>query len=194
MFHRNIKGSWGRRCLYFALLPLVLESFKRCLLLLAALTGLIDTPLRSCYLEGLYYDCLWRGDKGCWHSNISSVQHRWPDLCHYIYCFVQSGKVFTVKGNKHTHARTHARTHTYARRHTDTHRHTQTHKDTHTHTHTHTHFIKTYYIWNSIFITNFPLLRDSPWPTVIDWHLQLYWQYCRQHLLKEYQWSWSTPS
>ena len=111
MFHRNIKGSWGRRYLYFAPLPLVLESFKRCLLLLAALTGLIDTPLRSCYLEGLCYDCLWRGDKGCWHSNISSVQHRWPDLCHYIYCFVQSGKVFTVKGNIHTH--THIHTHTY---------------------------------------------------------------------------------
>ena len=26
------------------------------------------------------------------------------NLWHYIYCFVQSGKAFTVKGNKHTHA------------------------------------------------------------------------------------------
>ena len=28
------------------------------------------------------------------------------NLWYYIYCFVQSGQAFTVKGNKHTHAYT----------------------------------------------------------------------------------------
>ena len=32
------------------------------------------------------------------------------NLWHYIYCFVQSGEAFTVKGNKH--ADTHTHTHT----------------------------------------------------------------------------------
>ena len=35
------------------------------------------------------------------------------NLWHYIYCFVQSGKAFTVKGNKHTRTRTHTHTHTH---------------------------------------------------------------------------------
>ena len=34
---------------------------------------------------------------------IYSAQHRWPDLWHYIYCFVQSGEAFTVERNTHTH-------------------------------------------------------------------------------------------
>ena len=63
------------------------------------------------------YDCLWRGDKGSWHKNISSAYHHWPDLWHYIYCFVQSEEAFTLKK----------------------HRYTQTHTDRHTHTHAHTH-------------------------------------------------------
>ena len=33
------------------------------------------------------------------------------NLWYYIYCFVQSGKAFTVKGNKHTRTRTHTHTH-----------------------------------------------------------------------------------
>ena len=43
-------------------------------------------------------------------------QHTVADLnlWHYIHCFVQSEKVFTMKENKHTHARTHAHTHTAA--------------------------------------------------------------------------------
>ena len=68
-----------------------------------ALPGLIDTLLHSRQLEGPCYDCLWRGDKGTWHRIISSVYHRWPELWHYFYCFVQSGEAFTVKRNKHTH-------------------------------------------------------------------------------------------
>ena len=44
---------------------------------------------------------------------ISSAQHRWLDLWHYIYCFVQSKEAFTVEGNKHTHAQTHTHTHTH---------------------------------------------------------------------------------
>ena len=44
-----------------------------------------------------------RGDKYSWNKNISSAQHRWPDLWHYIYCFVCSGETFTVKEiNTHT--------------------------------------------------------------------------------------------
>ena len=43
-------------------------------------------------------------------------------ICHYIYCFVQSGEDFKVKdGNKHTHTYTH---------HTHTHTHTHTHRGT----------------------------------------------------------------
>ena len=38
----------------------------------------------------------------CWYRIISSAYHRWPELWHYIYCFVQSGESFTVKGNTHT--------------------------------------------------------------------------------------------
>ena len=46
------------------------------------------------------------GDKGSWHRNISSAQHRWYDLWHYIYCVVQSRENFTVeKINTHTHTR-----------------------------------------------------------------------------------------
>ena len=40
------------------------KDYKSCLLLLVALPGLIDTLLHSCQREGLYYDCLRRGDKG----------------------------------------------------------------------------------------------------------------------------------
>ena len=68
--------------------------------------------------EGSYYDCLWCDDKGTWNKKISLAYHRWVEFCHYIYCFVQSGKAFTVKRNKHTH----------------THTHTHTHKQTNTHT------------------------------------------------------------
>ena len=54
--------------------------------------------------------------------NISSER---PDIWHYIYCFIESGEAFTVKRNKHTHARTpRARTHT----HTHTHTHTRHHQ------------------------------------------------------------------
>ena len=35
--------------------------------------------------------------------DISSARHRWPDLWHYIYCFVQLGEAFMVEGNKHKH-------------------------------------------------------------------------------------------
>ena len=64
------------------------------------------TLLYSCQFKGSCYDCLWRGDKGSWYRNISSAYHRWPELLHYI-CFVQSGKAFTVKGNKEITTHTH---------------------------------------------------------------------------------------
>ena len=72
-----------------------LESLKSCVLLLVALSSLFDT------LEQLltWGSLLWRGLKGSWCRNISSVQHRWLDLLHNIHCFLQSGEVFTVKGN-----------------------------------------------------------------------------------------------
>ena len=59
------------------------------------------------------YDCLWRGDKGSWHRNISSAQDRWPDPWHSIYCFVQSWEVFTVEENKEINTNTHTHTHTH---------------------------------------------------------------------------------
>ena len=42
-------------------------------------------------------------------------QHTIADLnlWHYIYCFVQSGEGFTVKGSKHARARAHTHTHTH---------------------------------------------------------------------------------
>ena len=51
-----------------------------------------------------------------------SPQHTIADLnlWHFIYCFFQSGKAFTVEGNKDTHTRT------------ATHNHTRTHARTHT--------------------------------------------------------------
>ena len=68
-----------------------------------ALPGLIDTLLRSYQLEDFFYDCFWSGIKGPWYRNISSAYHRWPELWHNNYCFVQSGGAFTLKKNKHTH-------------------------------------------------------------------------------------------
>ena len=38
--------------------------------------------------------------------NISSAQHRLPDLWYDIYYFVQLGEVFTIKGNKNTDTHT----------------------------------------------------------------------------------------
>ena len=91
--------------------PWFLESFRSFLLLLLALPGLIDTLLHNRQLEGLIvYDVA---------TEILDIeifsQHSITDLnlWHYIYCFVQSGKAFTVKGNKHTRTRTHTHTHTY---------------------------------------------------------------------------------
>ena len=40
------------------------KVYENCLLLLVALSGLIDTLLHSCLLEGSCYDCLRREDKG----------------------------------------------------------------------------------------------------------------------------------
>ena len=56
---------------------------------------------------------------GTWHRRISSAWHSWPELWHYICCFVQSREAFTVKGNKHILAQTHTHTHTHT--HTCTH-------------------------------------------------------------------------
>ena len=42
---------------------------------------------------------------------ISSAQHGWPNLWHYICCFVQLGEAFTVEENKHMHTHTHIHTH-----------------------------------------------------------------------------------
>ena len=63
---------------------------------------------------------------------ISPAQHRWPDVWHYIYCFV-SVRRSLYGGRKYTHIYTHIHTHTHTCTHTGTHRHTHTHKHTHTH-------------------------------------------------------------
>ena len=89
-----------------------LESLKSCLLLLMALPGLIDTLAQlkvPAIIESPCYDCLWRGNKATWHRVISSAQHCWPNLWHYIYCFVQYD-AFIVEENTYTntHTRMHA--------------------------------------------------------------------------------------
>ena len=57
-----------------------------------------------------------------WYRNISTDNHYWPELWRYIFCFVQSGEVSTVKGIKHTHTHTHTQHNTLT-----THTHTQMH-------------------------------------------------------------------
>ena len=59
-------------------------------------------------------------------------QHTIADLnlWHFIYCFVQSGKAFTVGGNKDTHTHAHAHTHMHTHAHTHAHAHTHTHART----------------------------------------------------------------
>ena len=47
-----------------------------------------------------------RRQRYTWHRNISTVYYRWPEPWHYIFCFVQSGEAFMVKGNKYTHTHT----------------------------------------------------------------------------------------
>ena len=76
----------------------VLFAYKKCLLLLVVFPSLIDALLNSSNLEGSFYDCLWRRDKVPWHRNSSWAYHNWPELWHYIYCFVQS-EAFTMEGN-----------------------------------------------------------------------------------------------
>ena len=69
--------------------------------------------LHSCQIEFFFYECLWRGDRGPWYRKFSAPYHRWPELYHYIYYFVQPGEAFTVKGNNHTHTKTHTHTQTH---------------------------------------------------------------------------------
>ena len=88
-------------------LPLVIFRNFILLLFFVALPSLIDNLLHRCQLKGSFYECLWRGDKGSSYRNISTAYYRWTEFWHYIYCFVRSGEVSTVKGNKHTHTQTH---------------------------------------------------------------------------------------
>ena len=76
-----------------------------------ALPGLIDTLLYSCLLEGSCYDCLWRGDNGTWHRNISSAYHRWPEplALHLLFWSVRRS---LYGERKETHTHTHTHTHT----------------------------------------------------------------------------------
>ena len=75
---------------------------------------------------------------------------------HYIYCFDQSGKAFTVKENKHTHKHTHT--------------HPQPTPPPHTHTHTYTHtyqatFIK---ITKVVTLNEFSASRSGFAVTLVD--------------------------
>ena len=101
------KGSYASRfCRWF------LESFKSFPLLLVALPGLIATFAQLLAWRSLLWLSMMAAkvlDTKC----NSSAQHCWPDLWHYIHCFVQSWQAFMVERNKHTHARTHARKHTH---------------------------------------------------------------------------------
>ena len=45
---------------------------------------------------------------------LDTAQHRWPDLWHYVYCFVTVRRSL-YGGRKYTHTHTH--THTHARTH-----------------------------------------------------------------------------
>ena len=70
------------------------KVYKSCLLFFVSLSGLMDTILNSCQLQGCFYDCLWSGDKSLWCRSISSAYHCWPELWHYNFCFVQSGEAY----------------------------------------------------------------------------------------------------
>ena len=76
--------------------------------------------MHGCQLEGSFYHCLWRGDRGPWYWNVISAYHRWLEhfIWHYI-CFVQSREASKVEGNKHRHANTNTHTHTHTYTHTD---------------------------------------------------------------------------
>ena len=79
--------------LCFALLPLVLERFKSCLLLLAPQAGLICTVGSLKVPAVIGYDVATKVLDTYFISTTSLAY----DLWHYIYCFVQSGEAFTVK-------------------------------------------------------------------------------------------------
>ena len=65
------------------------ESFKSCLLLLVALPGLIDTLAQLLAWRFLLrLSMTWVTQNHTWHRVISSAQHCWPDLWHYIYYFI----------------------------------------------------------------------------------------------------------
>ena len=83
-----------------------------------ALPGLIDTLWYSCKLEGFYYDVATKV-----LDTEMIPQHTIADLnlWHYIYCFVQAGEAFTVKGNKHTYTNTQTYIYIYIYTHTHLH-------------------------------------------------------------------------
>ena len=86
--------------------------------------------MQSCYHEGSFYDFLWHGGKGSWSRNISAAHYHWPELWHYIYCFVQLLRWKEINTHTHTH----------------THTHTPIHTRTHAHTHTNISFLICFYL------------------------------------------------
>ena len=165
------EGSYVLR-FYRWLFPLV---YKSCFLFLVTFPGLIDTLFHGCQLEGSFYHCIWRGDKGPWYWNVISAYHRWLEhfIWHYI-CFVQSREAFKVRGNKH--------------RHTNTHTHTHTH--THTYTHTNRHVTKLnrdlanlqhaeYFICFPHLVPPFALLLTVVSPTCIFIFIQIFFEMIR---------------
>ena len=74
-------------------LPLFFLIYKSCILLLTPFSGLIDTLLHSCQLEGSFHKYLWHGDKGSWYRIISIGYQRWPELWTFIALFRQGKRL-----------------------------------------------------------------------------------------------------
>ena len=104
---RNVRFSENMTCFVFLkhqfwdLRFCLIIDDQSCILLLLALSGLTDTILQSCQLEGSCFDCLWRGDKSTWVLNfliISSLT--WTPVLYLLFCLVTHKQKITINSIK----------------------------------------------------------------------------------------------
>ena len=95
-----------------------LESFKSCLLLLVALSGLTDTLAQLlAWLSLLWLSVMWRRRYLTHNHFLRTISLAWSLALHLLFC---SAEVFAVEGNKHTHTHTYTHIHTHTNTQTDT--------------------------------------------------------------------------
>ena len=88
-----------------------LESFKSCLLLLVALSGLTDTLAQLlAWLSLLWLSVMWRRRYLTHNHFLRTISLAWSLALHLLFC---SAEVFAVEGNKHTHTHKHTNRHIY---------------------------------------------------------------------------------